>query len=71
MASPNFNRDAYWPNILVFEESELRSKLKEFEIIKFTEHNVIGETPKGTPHQWHIYSVVAKKPNTSSPKPVK
>ena len=67
MASPDFDRDAYWLNVLVFEEDELRSKLKAFEIIKFTEHNVTGETPSGTPHQWHIYSVVArfKKPKDS------
>ncbi len=61
MASPNYNRDAYWPNILVFEEEDLRSRLKEFEVIKFTEHNVSGETPQGFSHQWHIYSVVAIK----------
>ena len=59
MASPDFDRDAFWPNVLVFEEDDLRSKLKAFEIIKFTEHNVTGKTSSGTPHQWHIYSVVA------------
>jgi len=61
MASPDFDRDAYWPDVMKFEERELRSKLKEFEVIRFTEHNMKGETPKGIPHQWHIYSVVAKK----------
>ena len=61
MASPDFDRDAFWPNVLVFEEGALRSKLKGFELIKFTEHNVTGKTPKGIPHQWHIYSIVAKK----------
>lgn len=60
MASPDFDREAYWPNVSVLEEGELRSKLKGFEIIKFTEHNAVGVTAKGTPHQWHIYSVVAK-----------
>jgi SAM-dependent methyltransferase len=61
MASLDFDRDAYLPDVMVFEEGELRSKLKEFEVIRFTEHNVTGETPKDIPHQWHIYSVVAKK----------
>ena len=61
MAGSSYDKSAYWPNILVFNEEGLRSKLKEFEVLKFTEHNVSGETPQGLPHQWHIYSVVAKK----------
>ena len=61
MAGSNYNKDAYWSNILVFKEIDVRAKLKEFEVIKFTEHNLTGKTPQGTPHQWHIYSVVVKK----------
>lgn len=61
MASNEFNREAYWPDILVFTEQELKSTLSNFEILKFTEHNVSGHTPRGVPHDWHIFSVVAKK----------
>ena len=61
MAAPSYDKDAYWSDVMVFEESELRSKFNKFELIKFTEHNVLGETPTGTAHRWHIYSVIAKK----------
>ena len=61
MASPSYDKDAYWSDILILKEEDLRSKLKEFEVLKFTEHNVSGKTPQGFPHQWHVYSVVAKK----------
>ena len=63
MADSSYDKDVYWSNRLVFTEEELWSKLKAFEVLKFTEHNVTGETPQGSPHQWHIYSVVAKKIN--------
>jgi SAM-dependent methyltransferase len=61
MAGHSYDKGAYWSNILVFKEEDLRSKLKEFEVLKFTEHNVARETPQGSTRQWHIYSVVAKK----------
>ena len=61
MAKPDYNKQAYWSDVMVFEESELRLKLKRFELIKFAEHNISGLTPTGAPHRWHIYSVVAKK----------
>ena len=61
MASPNFNRQAYWKNILVFEENALKTEFEKFEIIEFNEHCVEGKTPRGQFHKWHIYSVVAKK----------
>ncbi len=61
MAGLSYDKSAYWSNILTFKEEDLWSKLKAFEVLKFTEHNMAGETPQGLPHQWHIYSVVAKK----------
>ncbi len=61
MASLTFNRDAFWSDILVFQEHELRSKFGTFDIIRFEEHNISGKTPRGEAHHWHIYSVVAKK----------
>lgn len=62
MASSNYDKDAYWQDVLVFTEKTLRSKLEKFEILKFTEHELSGETASGEPHQWHIFSVVARKP---------
>jgi len=61
MASPDYNSDAFWPNTLVFEEDALRKMLVGFQLLRFTEHNVTGETPQGIAHRWHIYAVVAKK----------
>ncbi len=61
MASPGYNGDAYWPNVLVFNEAELRSHLCRFSILRFTEHKVSGTSPTGENHQWHIFSVVAQK----------
>lgn len=61
MASPGYDEGAYWSGILVFDETDLRSRLEEFDVLKFTEHNLMGETQQGKPHQWHIFSVVAKK----------
>jgi len=61
MAGPSYDRNAYWSNILTFKEEDLWSKLEALDVLKFTEHNVAGETLQGLPHQWHIYSVVAKK----------
>ncbi|MFL0801977.1 MAG: class I SAM-dependent methyltransferase [Agarilytica sp.] len=61
MASPTFDRDAFWPDVLVFEENTLRDKLTKFDIVLFNEHKVSGKTPRGVDHQWHVYSVVAKK----------
>ncbi len=63
MAGPSYDKKAFWEHILVFNEEDLRLILSDFEILKFTEHNVSGESPQGIPHQWHIYSVVAKKFN--------
>ena len=61
MASPDYAEKAYWPNVLVFKKKTLRSKFNEFEILKFTEHNVSGHTPEGLAHEWHVFSVVARK----------
>ncbi len=47
-----------WQNIEI--KKAAGTSLKEFEVLKFTEHNVAGESPQGLTHQKHIYSVVAK-----------
>jgi len=61
MASPGFDREAYWGDILVFDENDLKQQFKQFEIIDFTEHNVERTTARGEDHKWHIYSVIARK----------
>lgn len=62
MAGPEYDREAFWPNVLVASEKIVRSWLKSFEIISFAEHRKSGIAPGGNYHQWHIYSVVARKP---------
>lgn len=61
MAGPNYNKDAYWFDVLVTNEIEIKTWFKEYLIESFTEHKSSGVTPGGEHHQWHIYSVVATK----------
>jgi len=60
MASPSYNIDAYWPHVLVFNEEKVKECFKGFEVVSFTEHKKSGLAPDGEPHDWHIYSVIAK-----------
>ena len=66
MASAGYDKNAFWPEILVFKEQEVKDLFKRYEICRFTEHRTSGKTPQGIPHNWHIYSVVAKKSNNSN-----
>lgn len=61
MAGPDYQRDTFWPDVLVFTEAQLRPKFKDLKIISWTEHETDGKTAQGTTHHWHIFSVVAKK----------
>lgn len=61
MAGPNYNKKAYWPNISVVSEEQVRHRFSNFKIESFTEHKTSGKTPDGEPHDWHIFSVVARK----------
>jgi SAM-dependent methyltransferase len=61
MAGPAYDKNAFWPDVSVFDEEEVRGFFTGFEIYRFTEHKSSGSTPEGKPHDWHIYSVVAKK----------
>jgi len=61
MAGPDYDKDSFWPDVMVFTEAEVRKNMTDFDIIKWTEHEVSGETAQGEPHHWHIFSVVAKK----------
>jgi len=61
MADPSYRKELYWPDILVFNEVQLRPKFNNFEIISWNEHNIDGNNDQGKLHHWHIFSVVAKK----------
>jgi SAM-dependent methyltransferase len=61
MAGPNYDKAAFWPDTLIVTEDQVRPLFGEFEIVSFTEHKTSGITPQGIPHDWHIFSVVAKK----------
>lgn len=61
MAGPNYKKKVYWPDVLVCSEGKIRHGLQGFEIESFTEHRSSGVAPDGDPHQWHVFSVVARK----------
>jgi len=61
MAGLDYDKSAWWPNVLVLYEKQVREKFDNFQIIRFTEHKTSGLTPQGIPHEWHIFSVIAKK----------
>jgi len=66
MAGPNYNKKAYWPDVLVTSEEQIMDWLKGFKVESFIEHKSSGKTPSGEPHQWHVFSVVAKKSNNGN-----
>jgi len=61
MASPNYLNKSLWPDILVFHEQEVKSIFENYEICSFTEHKLSGKTNLDELHDWHIFSVVARK----------
>jgi len=61
MAYSSSSKDSFWPNDLVFNEQETKSNFTNYEICRFTEHKSSGKTEQGLPHDWHIFSVVARK----------
>ncbi|MFL0803948.1 MAG: class I SAM-dependent methyltransferase [Agarilytica sp.] len=65
MAGPHYKPDDFWPEVAVFEEKEVRAIFANDEILRFNVHKSSGITPQGEPHDWHIYSVVARKPYTN------
>ena len=61
MAGPSYDKRAFWPDVSVFDEARVKNLFQGFEILRFNEHRSSGESAPGKPHDWHIYSVVAKK----------
>ena len=61
MAGSNFDKEAFWDDILIMAEQRLRTIFETYEIINWTEYKELGKTVLGKEHNWHIYSIVAKK----------
>lgn len=61
MAGSEYDKSAWWTNVLVLHEKQVREKFDGFQILRFTEHKTSGQTSQGVPHEWHIFSVIAKK----------
>jgi len=61
MASPSYDQEAYWLDVLVLTEGQVKQCFSGFKVVSFTEHKISGVAPGGESHDWHIYSVVAKK----------
>lgn len=61
MTSREYDKSVWWPHVLVLDEKQIKMKFNSFLIKCFTEHRESVETPQGVPHEWHIFSVVAKK----------
>ncbi len=61
MAGADYKSEDFWPKVLVVSEEKIRFWLNAFDIISFTEHRTTGKSVDGKPHQWHVFSVVARK----------
>lgn len=68
MASDDYDGQAFWKDVLVFDEKKVRRLFGGYEIVRFAEHKTSGLTPQGVLHDWHIFSVVAKKSDKSGKK---
>lgn len=69
MAGPSYNKEIYWSDVLVFSKEQVENLFANYKIESFTEHRTSGKIPDGQPHQWHIFSVVAKKESYKAPQP--
>lgn len=69
MAGPHYNKEPYWPEVLVLTEEQVKELFSNYKIESFTEHRTSGKDPNGEQHQWHIFSVVAKKESNKASQP--
>ncbi len=67
MAGPDYRAADYWPEVTAFEAEEVQALFTDFEILRFSVHRSSGVTPAGDQHDWHVFSVVAKKPGLPVP----
>ena len=63
MAIPGDNPSVFWPEVTAFEEGEVKELFNNLEVLRFNTHRSTGKTPQGVTHNWHIFQVVAQKPN--------
>lgn len=61
MAKHPEDAQTFWHEVLPLAEKDVLALFDGFKVIRFTEHKTSGLTPQGTEHDWHIFSVVAKK----------
>lgn len=61
MATDQYDKEVFWPEVRTFVEPELRPIFNDFEIIDWIEHEIDGKTAQGQDHHWHIFSVIAIK----------
>ena len=61
MASAEYDKEAFWPEVSIFTEDKLRAIFADFKIERWQEHQISGQTAQGVDHNWHIFSVIAKK----------
>ncbi|MFN2135631.1 MAG: class I SAM-dependent methyltransferase [Candidatus Promineifilaceae bacterium] len=64
MASPNNKNEALWSEVWVSTQKQVSEMLKGFDTINLTEYRTTGESIGGETHDWHIFSVVARKETT-------
>lgn len=60
MASPEFNSELYWGDVLVLTEAQIKYALKGFDILQCKELELDGKTNTGESHHWHIFTIVAR-----------
>jgi len=68
MAGLEYKKEAFWPEVFVVSEEQVRGWLIGFDILSFTEHRSEGKSADGVPYQWHVFSVVAQKNNSTKIK---
>lgn len=59
--SPNNTNEALWSEVWVSTQKQVRETLNGFETINFTEYRTTGGSIGGETHDWHMFSVVARK----------
>ena len=66
MAEAGDNPSVFWPEVTAFDETEVKQLFKNFDLLCFKVHKSTGKTSQGVAHNWHIFQVVAQKPNKSN-----
>ena len=61
MASPDYDADAYWRDVMTVTEASLRQEFSGFELLEWQEHELDGETEQGEAHHWHIFEVTLRR----------